>query len=506
MKETRGQRVIRFIETFCVIPEGDKIGQPVKLEDFQKNFLLDVYDNPNITDTAILTMAKKNAKTALIAFIVLAHLVGPEVVQNSRIISGGMSREQASEVYNYASKCVMLSKDLTKIIRVVPSSKKLIGLPCNVTYQAISAEGRTAHGKSPVVAILDEVGQVVGPRSEFVDAITTAQGAYENPLLFYISTQAANDSDFFSIIIDDALTNKPPKTVCHVYAADEGCDILDEKQWYKANPALGKFRSMTDMKKQAGEASRMPSAENKFRNLNLNQRISTAAPYMSKNAWQACALPPAPVHECEEFYGGLDLSGRTDLTAFVLYGRKDDIWSVYPYFWTPEKGLRDRAKRDRAPYDLWVDQGFMFTTPGATVDYEWVVAQLAEITSEINVEAIAYDRWRIDVLKKEMERAGVELPLKEWGQGFKDMSPALDALEGKALNYQLRHGGHPVLNMCIANSMVSKDPAGNRKLDKKKTSGRIDGAVALAMAAGIAEKNNELSVNVDDFISAPLVL
>ena len=192
---TRGEKVIAFIHRHILVPEGEHVGKPVVLADFQKRFLLDIYDNPHITDTAILSMARKNAKTATIAFILLAHLVGPEAVQNSRIVSGAMSREQAAEVYNLASKCVMLSPELSKIIRIIPSSKKLVGLPMNVEYQAISAEGKTAHGKSPVLAILDEVGQVTGPRSDFIDAITTAQGAYANPLLIYISTQAANDGD-----------------------------------------------------------------------------------------------------------------------------------------------------------------------------------------------------------------------------------------------------------------------------------------------------------------------
>jgi len=91
---TRGERVCKFIQEYCVVPEGDKVGQPVVLADFQKLFILDVYDNPAVTDTAILSEARKNAKTATIAFICLAHTVGPESIQNSRIISGAMSREQ----------------------------------------------------------------------------------------------------------------------------------------------------------------------------------------------------------------------------------------------------------------------------------------------------------------------------------------------------------------------------------------------------------------------------
>jgi phage terminase large subunit-like protein len=502
----RSQRAISFVHRYCKIPEGMHVGSPLILEDFQQKFFNDLFNPDRKVRRAIWSMARKNAKTVTIACLVLVFLVGPEAKQNSHIVSGAMSRDQAALVFEACCKIIGLSPELQKIIRIIPSKKTLVGLPMNVTYTALSAEGKTAHGQSPLVVIMDELGQVVGPRSDFFEALETSQGAHKDPLMIIISTQAANDSDLLSILIDDAMSGNDPNTICHLYTAPAGCDILDVKGWRAANPALGKFRSLVDVEEQANRAARMPSSEPSFRNLILNQRVSATSPFISRSAWVACASPVFPVKECEEFYGGLDLSGRTDLTSFVLYGRKDEIWSAYPYFWTPEKGLHDRAKRDRAPYDLWVQQGYMFTTPGATVDYEWVVAQLAEITEGIPIEAIGYDRWRIDVLKKEMERAGVELPLKEWGQGFKDMSPALDALEGKILNGQIRHGGHPVLNMCMANAVVTKDPAGNRKLDKKKTSGRIDGAVALAMAAGIAEKNNETAINVDDFISAPLVL
>ena len=483
---TRGEKVIKFIESYCLVPEGTFIGQPVKLADFQIKFILEVYDNKYTTDTAILSIARKNAKTGTIAFILLAHTVGPEAKQNSRIISGAMSREQAGEVFNLASKCIRLSPKLTAITRIIDSSKKIVGLPMNVEYQAISAEGKTAHGKSPILAILDEVGQIRGPQSEFVDAVTTAQAAYEDPLLIYISTQAATDGDFFSIQIDDALKNKPKKTVCHVYAADKDGEILDEAQWYKANPALGLFRSMKDMKKQAEKASRMPSFENTFRNLALNQRVSTVSPFVSKSVWMDNGKKIQP-DENFVWFGGLDLSARTDLTSLVLIGEHVETKKicVESYFWTPAKGLMDRAKTDRQPYDLWAKDGLIITTPGATVDYDEVAKDIFEIIGERDLAKIGFDRWRIDVFKASCERFNIDLPLEPFGQGFKDMAPALDTLEAMLLNGRLNHGMQPVLTMCAANAVVQKDPAGGRKLDKSKATGRIDGMVALSMACGM---------------------
>lgn len=466
------------------MPEGKHVGSPMVLADFQKRFLLEVYDNPVGTSTAYLSIARKNGKTGLIAGILLAHIVGPEAVQNSQIVSGAMSREQAGIVFNLACKMIQLNPELADLIHIVPSSKRLIGKPMNVEYKALAADGKTAHGLSPVLAILDEVGQVRGPQSDFVDAITTAQGAHDSPLLIAISTQAATDADMFSVWLDDAQQSDDPHIVCHLYAADKDADVQDRDGWQAANPALGLFRSLPDLEKQAERAARMPSSESTFRNLCLNQRISTVSPFVSPGVWKTCENMAEEIGGMEVF-GGLDLSARTDLTAFVMVGRDAaGVVHVHPYFWTPEEGLYDRAKRDRVPYDVWVKQGFLRTTPGATVDYGFVVQEIADLTGGIDLQTIAFDRWKMAYFRKDMDSMGVEFPMTEHGQGFKDMAPALDLLESELLNGRLRHGGHPVLTMCAANAVVTKDPAGNRKLDKHKATGRIDGMVALAMALG----------------------
>ncbi|MCU4365629.1 terminase large subunit [Acinetobacter variabilis] len=496
---TRGERVIAFIERYCKAPEGAHVGQPIILEDFQKKFILDVYDNPHGTHTAILSIARKNGKTALIAGILLAHLIGPEAVQNSQIVSGALSRDQAAIVFKLAVKMINLNEALQDLVHIIPSTKTLVGLAKNVEFRALSAEGKTTHGLSPILAILDETGQVKGPQDEFVDAVVTAQGAHEAPLLMVISTQAATDADLLSIWIDDALKGEDPKTVCHLYTTPMEMDILDKKSWKLSNPALGKFRSEPDMQKLAEKASRMPSAENTFRNLNLNQRVSTVSPFVAKQTWDSCLGELPPIYECDEVWAGLDLSARTDLTACVFVGKKGDKFYAYPVVWTPEIGLIDRAKRDRVPYDLWVKQGYMFTTPGATVDYEYVAKHIGEVASDVKIlHAIAFDRWRIDVFKKECDKLGLELPLVPFGQGFKDMSPALDTVEAQLLNARIIHNNNPALNMAAANAVVVKDPAGGRKLDKSKATNRIDPMVALTMACGVSnfEETKQATYNI----------
>ena len=481
---TRADAIIEFIETLCLVPDGAGVGMPMVLAEFQREFIRAVYDNPAGTRRAFLAIARKNGKTGLIAALLLAHLVGPEAQRNAQLVSGAMSREQAALVFNLAAKMVQLSPTLSEVVRIVPSGKRLLGLPMNTEFRALAAEGKTAHGLSPVLAILDEVGQVRGPQSDFVDAITTSQGAHADPLLLVISTQAATDADLLSVWLDDALASNDPRIVCHLYAAPEGADLLDEEAWKAANPALGIFRSRDDLAEQMKQAQRMPSMENTARNLLLNQRVSTESPFVSPAVWKACGTVPEAFEG--PVYAGLDLSARTDLTALVLIGKAAGKWQVVPYFWTPEKGLAERAKRDRVPYDLWAREGFIRTTPGASVDYGHVAREMADILSDCDIYAVAYDRWRMDILQRELDALGLALPMHPFGQGYKDMGPAVDALEAELVNGRIAHGMHPVLSMCAANAVVTKDPSGARKLDKSRATGRIDGMVALCMAMGAA--------------------
>lgn len=491
---TRGQRVIAFIERYCLVPEGTLLGRPVKILDFQKRFIIAVYDNPAGTSRAYLSIARKNGKTGLIACLLLAHIVGPEAYQNGRIVSGARSRKQAAEVFNYAAKMVMMSPELSKLARIVPSAKMIVGLAKNVEYQASSAEAKSAHGGSPILAILDEVGQIKGPTDDFVEAIETSQGAYEGrAMLFAISTQAATDNDLFSRWIDDADTSKDPRIVSHIYSAPAECELTDRKAWAAANPALGVFRSVKDVEDFSQLASRMPSKEASFRWLFLNQRIDASAPFVSPAVWRAC---DAAVDEFDGLpvFGGLDLSEVSDLTALVLMAPKDGIWHIRPTFWLPGDSLREKAKADRVPYDVWQKDGKLEATPGPTVDYEYVAHHLRDLVDRLDVRKIAFDRWNWRHLKPWLQAEcftdeqleGDNAIFEQFGQGYASMSPALRELESLLLNKKIAHGGHPVLTMCMMNATVRPDPSGNRKLDKQKSRGRIDGAVALTMATAMA--------------------
>ena len=289
---TRGERVCLFIERYCRVPEGKLVGRPMRLLDFQVLFILAIYDNPHGTRTAILSLARKNGKSAVIAALLLAHICGPEATQNSQLVSGATSRDQAALVYTLAEKMIMASPQLLRLCSMVPSHKAIRGSMRNTSYRALSADATRAHGQSPVLVILDEVGQLRGPTSPFVDALTTAQGAHDNPLLIAISTSAAADADMLSMWIDDAERSQDPHIVCHVYKASETADLMDRNEWLKANPALGVFRSEKDLRAQIEKAQRLPALENAARNLLLNQRISLDSLWLAPSVWRKTSGQP----------------------------------------------------------------------------------------------------------------------------------------------------------------------------------------------------------------------
>jgi phage terminase large subunit-like protein len=346
------------------------------------------------------------------------------------------------------------------------------------------------------------MGQVRGPIHPFVEAITTSQGAHSNPLLFVISTQAPTDADLLSLWIDDALRSGDPHTVCHVYAADKDCDLLDKEQWRKANPALGLFRDERDLEEQLKRASRIPALEASARNLLLNQRVAQESLWLAPGIWRENNAPPLiEAFRAGSVSVGLDLSTRTDLTAAVA-SVKDQESAIHlmPFVFAPAEGMAERAARDRAPYELWVKTGLLIPVPGKTISYDWVAEWLARKFAELGIEpaTIEFDRWRINEFKQAATRASLGL-YAEWnevGQGFKDMSPRIEAFENALLSNRIRHGAHPLLNLGASGAVVVKDPAGNRKLTKAegKSTTRIDALVAAVMSVYPLESFEQFDV------------
>ncbi len=491
---SRAARLIRWIEEHCIVPEGQLVGQPIKLRPWQKRELRRIYDNPAGTRRAILSFGRKNGKTALSACLLLAHLVGPEVRPNGQLYSAAQSRDQAAILFGLAAKMVRMNPVLSEYVGIRDTAKQLYCPDLGTVYRALSADASTSYGLSPVFVVHDELGQVRGPRSELYEALETATGAQDGPLSIVISTQAPNDGDLLSVLIDDALTGADPRVVVSLYTAPDDVDPFSDKAIKAANPAFGDFQNADEVRAMAADARRMPAREAEYRNLILNQRVARETPYIAKAVWDVCGGEPAPL-EGLPVYGGLDLSSVGDLTALVLVGvDADDVHHVHPTFWLPGDGLDVRARSDRVPYNVWAREGYLEPTPGRAVDYAFVAERIADVLQRYDVRAIGFDRWNWQHLRPWLEQTGVAPELLEGdgavfrplGQGYQTMSPALRQLEGLLLNGRLRHGKHPVLTMCAANAVVEMDAAGNSKLTKKRAKGRIDGMVALAMAVACA--------------------
>lgn len=314
-----------------------------------------------------------------------------------------------------------------------------------------------------------------------------------------VANQTVQDDGFFSFVCD----------------LDEGDDpFKDEKCWPKVNPSLPTIPGYEYLRGQVREAKGMPSKESLVRRLNFCEWVEAADPWISRDRWFACVkqldLEGSEGARYKELpvAAAVDLSGKTDLTALTaVFGLAQR--EAFSWYWTPQDTLAERELRDRAPYSLWVRQGHLLTVPGRAINYAWVAKQVKDLNDNFNLQILAFDRWRIPDLLRELDELGVEsylvkvevdeitnepklvpvdgnyhsgIKLLPHGQGFRDMGVAIDDLEAVLLEETLLIQENHVTNMCAASAVITKDAAGNRKFDKAKSTSRIDGMVSLAMA------------------------
>jgi phage terminase large subunit-like protein len=459
----------------------------------------------------VLSIARKNGKTELAAALALTHLVGPEAELNGEVYSGRLTiAPRLLKSSRPQARMVQADAELSAMLNVIESTKRIVCASNGSFYAALSAEVGTKHGLNPSFAIFDELAQA--KNRDLYDVLDTSMGARAQPLFLTISTQSNDPNHILSKLIDDGLSGEDPSTVCHLYAAEEDTDLLDEAGWKAANPALGDFRSYEDLAVLARKAKRMPAEEPKFRNLYLNQRVAPNATLIARTDWESCR-GDAQWEDGEAVYLALDLSAKTDLTSLVGVSAEGGS-RVQAWFWKPKDLIEEHERRDRVPYRRWANEGLIEAVNGRSIHPKAVAQLIAELSQRFNVLGLAYDRWGIDSLLREFDGVQLEahkdgeggdgLRLIPWGQGFKDMSPAIDALETAVLHDELKHPSNPVLTWNMANAVATMDPAGGRKLDKAKARFRIDGAVALSMALGLKarERAGEGAFDADSWIAS----
>ena len=491
---TRVERVVKFIES-CPVTSGTFAGKKFKLRPFQRQIINGIYRTNShgrrLVRTAVLSMPRKQGKTGLTAVLALCHLVGPEAEPRGQVYSAAAERNQAALLYEEMKAIIARVPWMSERIIVRDFTKKLEDVVTGSVYYALSAEATTKHGFNTSCWIYDELAQAKDRK--LYDVLSTSTAAREEPLGIVISTQSPDPKHIMSELVDYGIQVRDgvvedESFFAAIYSAPMESDPWDEKTWFDCNPALGDFRSLEEMRDFAAQAQRMPAREATFRLLYLNQRVASETRFIPQADWDACGVEKIDMERLigQSCFGGLDLSGKNDLTALVLVFPQDKIHIALPFFWTPEDGIEEAEDRDRAPYRLWVREGHLIATPGRVIDYHAVALKLAELSKRYKIESIMFDRWKIDWLVRDMDKIGLNLKLIPAGQGFKDMDPAVEALEDCILQWGLRHPNNPVLTWCLDNVRVTRDPAGNRKFDKIKATGRIDGAVALAMAENLA--------------------
>lgn len=494
-------RVCTFLEGLTV-PAGFGAGQPFRVRPWQRRILEGIYgptdaNGRRIVRTALISLPRKNGKTGLAAGLALYHLLADGEL-NGQVIAAACDRNQAGLIYGAARAMVEADRDLAALVNMVESQKRIVHYGSGSYLATIAADAARAHGLGPSFVICDEVAQ--WPKRDLFDALSTSMGGREQPLMIVISTQSADPHSVMTELTDygrkcAAGVIDDPSFAAFIFEAPRDADPWDEATWHAANPALGDFRSLDEFRVAAARAKRIPAQEAAFRTFYLNQPAEADNRFVSGVDWDTCAgdldLDALEGRPC---WGGLDLSSTQDLTALVLVFPDDEDptgFDVVPFFWTAGDTLQDRGDRDRVPYALWRDQGYLQAPPGRVIDKGAVARTIGEVMPRFDVRGIAFDRWGIESLKQHLAGLGIDAPLVPWGQGFKDMSPAVDAVESVILNARLRHGGHPVLRWNASNAAIEMDATGARKFTKPKSTGRIDGLVALAMALGLYERTGE---------------
>lgn len=489
------ERVIDFIESLRVT-SGVHAGRPFLLRLWQRLLIYNWYaidaKGNRIVRTALLSIGRKNGKTALAAALALCHLLGPLQERRGQVVVGATDRDQSGLIFDELCAFINDNPEFDDQCNIQRHSKIIEHLPSGTKFHALSSDAKKAHGLSPSVVILDELAQWgTGSGRNLYDALTTAGGARKAPLTIIIGTQAPDDHALMSQLVDHAKavqagTIKDPTFAGRVYEIPEELDVFDEKNWPLANPALGDFRSLADMRSLAEKAKRMPTMEAAFRNLFCNQRVDAEERWIPPAEWEACAgqidLDALAGQRC---YGGLDLGSVRDLTAFALFFPESGALIVWT--WCPADHLRARGETDRVPYPVWASAGHIEPTPGRATDKRRVALRLAELCARYKPEAIAFDRWGITELERILSEEGITLPtLKPFGQGHASMSPATKAFEERVLNRKLKHSGNPLLTWAISNVAIERDAAGNMKPSKERSRERIDPAVASVMAVGLS--------------------
>jgi phage terminase large subunit-like protein len=439
---------------------------------------------------ALWSMARKNGKTIYLALLALVLLIfdteaEPEIV----VVAGDF--KQAGLVFQAVRSLIESNLELSQLLEITPYSQTVRNPTNGGTLRSISSEGHTKHGLNPSTVIVDEYHALSSEHEELISAMATASGARRQPLFISISTAGSNPLSLYGREYDRAKkvlagTVDDPTYLSHVYELPDGADWRDEENWHLANPALDIIIDRQQLREMRDAALRSPHLENDFRRFFCNQWTQATSTWIPAHVLNK---NDGPVIEEElrgvPCYGGLDLSQKNDLTCFTLIWEKNGLIYVRPWFYAPEEGIVEKGHHDGVDYKAWQEQGYIELIPGPTVSAVFVRERILQICSRFDVKQIAFDRYNSDEVVGYLTERG--LNLVEFSQGYGAMNAPAKKIETTALEGGFRFGFNPILAWNFASSTISTDVYGNYKIvkpDRFKSSKRVDGVLALAMAIG----------------------
>jgi len=497
---------IALFEEVLHLNGGVYEGVPFKLLGWQAFVVGSLYgwqranDNSRRFRVAYIETGKGSGKSPLAAGIGL-HGLTADGESRAEVYAAATKRDQAAILFADAVAMYEQSPELYRRLKPSGVGRQTWNLayPATASFFRTIAADQGQSGPRPHIALVDELHE--HPTNHVIEMLRAGFKSRRQPLLFAITNSGHDKTspcgqyhDYGARVAAGTATDDA--MFAFVCGLDEGYNPFeDERCWLKANPSLqeANLPGVEYLRQQVVEARGLASKEALVRRLNFCQWTQAEHPWLSPQVW----LPAARQYTAEQLHGrrayaGLDLSSTTDITALTLAVeplRPGEPWQLLAWAWLPEANLAQREKDDKVPYTQWVRDGHLLTTPGQAISKLAVLQRLRQIANDFELVAVAYDRWRIQDLRSLAEDAGIELPeLTEYGQGYKDMSPAIEAFESHLIGGTLVHNANPVLTWAAANAVTVADDAGNRKLSKAKASGRIDPILAAIMAIGHASR------------------
>ena len=503
----KADRAVTFIENLCHT-KGKWAGTPFWLLPWQEQLIRDIFgivkpDGNRQFRTAFVEICKKVGKSELAAAIAL-YLLYADNEPSAEVYGAAADRQQASIVFDVAKQMVEMSPALMKHSKLMGATKRIVNYGNAGYYQVLSAEVGGKHGFSVSGLVFDEIH--TQPNRQLYDVLTKGSSdARQNPLHFIITT-AGNDRHSIAYELHtkavDILEGRreDPTFYPVVYGLKDDEDWEDEANWYKVNPSLGYTVDVERLRDAYREAKQNPADEITFKWLRCNMWVSSTVAWIPDAIYMRGNEPINMASlEGRDCYAGLDLSSTGDITALVLIfppRDEDEKFVFLPYFWIPEETIPRRVKANSVPYDIWEKQGYIMSTEGNVIHYDFIEKFIMDLSEKYHILEIAVDRWNATHVIQNLEDNG--LTMVPFGQGFASMSAPTKEFYRLLIEGKIIHGGHPVMRWMAGNVVVDTDPAGNIKVTKAKSKEKIDGIVAAIMALDRAVRHEGESRSVYD--------